>query len=162
MPSKHLLDQIKEYDEYRARERDEARRLATQLRDLERQQKTVYDQLATDNANNDTRRQADRVDGEIAELKKRIAENQQVVQTQQHAWKTRILRLQKETLDEMGQELERKQGELAKLRTDEIPTVETLLARLRERASDLETETRGLQKDIRKTTQLNPEGPGAG
>ena len=158
MPSKHLLDQIKEYDEYRVRERDEARRLAAQLREQERQQKAVYDQLANDNANSDTRRQADRVDGEIAELKKRIAENQQQVQTRLHAWKTRILRLQKETLDEMGQELERKQGELAKLRTDEIPTVETLLARLRERASELENETRTLQKTIRKTNQLNPDG----
>ena len=160
MPSKHLLDQIKEYDEYRARERDEARRLAAQLRELERQQKAVYDQLATDNANQESRREAARVDGEIAGLKKRIAENQQEVQTRLQAWKTRILRLQKETLDELGQELERKQAELAKLRTDEIPTVETLLARLRERASELENETRAIQKDIRKTTQLSPDGPG--
>ena len=152
---KSLFEQIRQYEEYQATYEEEAKRQEERLEMLEQARKETYDLVVSDNADDLARQRLDKNDHDVAALKKTINREQSKARAKLRTMRARILHSQELVVENLAGELEKRQQDLAELKSTLIPRAEEQLAELNDRAVQLDEEVRQLRKEIRKTSRLD-------
>lgn len=150
-----LSDQIKEYEDYRARQSEEVQRLQDRMNTLVKSREENARIVASDNSNNEARMRLDNNDRDIADLKQSMATLNRKIANDIRSLRSRVLEAQEKALSDLDSRLKRFHFEQAELKNTLIPEAEKHVVRLKERLLETQDEIQHALKEIEEINQLN-------
>ncbi|HUT22951.1 MAG TPA: hypothetical protein VM492_01270 [Sumerlaeia bacterium] len=155
MLTKKLLDEIKAFEEFHARQAEGQTRLVQQIEELERTRRQSYQVVARDNSDGLARQRLDEIDAKVEKAKKALQAHRRRTRNHVRSGRTRLLQSQEQALRDLEERSKRNHEEQAELRNVLIPEAEQHLAALKERRARAEEEIEQIRKEIERITRID-------